>query len=83
MCEFCKWDPEFSHDGIGFYNELESTPIMINDVEVAQMTLDLCNSKKKGARIEVELNCEPTGDPMIAKIVHPIHYCPFCGKKLD
>lgn len=83
MCEFCKWDPEFSDDGVGFSNDLADTPILINDTVVARMILSLNNSKKKGARMEVELNCEPTGEPMIAEIVHPIHYCPFCGKKLD
>ena len=83
MCEFCKWDREFSDDGVGFYNELENAPIMINETAVARMILSVCNSKKKGARIEVELNCEPTGEPRIAKITQPIHYCPFCGEKLD
>lgn len=82
MCEFCKWDREFSDDGVGFYNELASTPITINETEVAQMVLNVCNSKKKGAWIEVELNCEPTGEPRIAKITYPIHYCLFCGEKL-
>lgn len=83
MCEFCKWNREFSHDGVGFCNELADVPITINDTGVARMALLVCNSKKNGAHIEVELNCEPTGEPRIAKVVKPIHYCPFCGEKLD
>lgn len=80
-CEYCKHNPEDSDDETHFINFVADKAIVINGKDIANMSLMITNTSNGGPRLEIELYSEFVGT--IAKVKYPIHYCPFCGKKLD
>ncbi len=82
-CVFCKHDPEVSDDESEFLSDLRYQDIKMNDVTVGRMFLSMESRAERGAYLDVELFGMPSGQPQIADIKVPIHYCPFCGRELN
>lgn len=82
-CARCMHDPEVSDNETEFLSELDYTDIKMNGMTVGRIFVSMENRAEKGAYLDVELFGMPSGQPQIADIEYPIHYCPFCGKKLD